>query len=133
MGTLHAASLRRVVLVADSALPVVQAAVRWDPVTFAERELAERAELRFPPAARMASLTGTPEALRDFLAATDLPPDAEVLGPVLLPDGRERALLRVPFSAAPALSRALKATQGVRSARKATDPVRVEVDPLQLL
>ncbi|GAA0954334.1 primosomal protein N' [Actinocorallia libanotica] len=123
----------RVVLVADSALPVVQAAVRWDPVTFAERELAERAELRFPPAARMASLTGTPEALRDFLAATDLPPDAEVLGPVLLPDGRERALLRVPFPAAPALSRALKATQGVRSARKATDPVRVEVDPLQLL
>ncbi|WP_157963674.1 primosomal protein N' [Actinocorallia populi] len=122
----------RVVLVADSALPVVQAAVRWDPVTFAERELAERAELRFPPTVRMASLTGTPEALRDFLSLP-LPPEAEVLGPVPLPDGRERALLRVPFPAAPALSRALKAAQGVRSARRSSDPVRVEIDPLELL
>ena len=37
------------VVVADAALPVVQALVRWDPVTHAERELAERIELRFPP------------------------------------------------------------------------------------
>ncbi|WP_344453292.1 primosomal protein N' [Actinocorallia aurantiaca] len=123
----------RVVLVADSALPVVQAVVRWDPVTFAERELDERRELRFPPAARMASLTGTPEGLRDFLAAVRLPDGTEVLGPVPVGTGRERALLRAPFPAAPALARTLKETQGIRSARKAPDPVRVEIDPLELI
>ena len=45
----------------------VQALVRWDPVTHAERELAERRELRFPPAVRMAALSGPPEAVRELL------------------------------------------------------------------
>ena len=47
-----------VVVVADSGLPAVQALIRWDPVTHAERELADRTALRFPPAVRMAALTG---------------------------------------------------------------------------
>ena len=34
---------------ADAALPAAQALIRWDPVSFAERELADRAELGFPP------------------------------------------------------------------------------------
>ena len=71
-----------VVVVADAGLPPVQALIRWDPATHAERELAERAELRFPPAVRMASLTGAEPAVRDLLAAASLPPYAEVLGPV---------------------------------------------------
>ena len=71
-----------VVVVADAGLPAVQALLRWDPVTHAERELAERAELRFPPTVRMASLTGAEPAVRDMIAAASLPPYAEVLGPV---------------------------------------------------
>ena len=48
--------------------PAVQALIRWDPATFADRELAERAELRFPPAARMASVTGPrPPSMRCWL------------------------------------------------------------------
>ena len=47
-----------VVVGADAALPVVQALIRWDPVGAASRELAERTELNFPPATRMAALTG---------------------------------------------------------------------------
>ena len=39
----------RVVVLADSGHPAVQALVRWDPATLAERELAERAELHLPP------------------------------------------------------------------------------------
>ena len=39
---------RRVVVVADRGLAAVQALVRWDPAGLAERELAERAELRLP-------------------------------------------------------------------------------------
>ena len=37
-----------VIVHADAALPVTQALIRWDPVTFAERTLAERGDLRFP-------------------------------------------------------------------------------------
>ncbi len=76
-----------VVVVADAALPPVQALVRWDPVTHAERELFERRELRFPPAIRLASLTGPEDAVREVLAAADLPAGAEVLGPVPVADG----------------------------------------------
>ena len=54
---------------ADAALPVTQALIRWDPVTFAERTLAERADLRFPPAVRMAAVTGDGDAVATLLAA----------------------------------------------------------------
>ncbi len=84
----------RVVVVADSAIPAVQALIRWDPVTHAERELAERAELRFPPAVRMASLTGPDDAVQALLSAAELPPTAELLGPV------ERAAGQHPDAAA---------------------------------
>ncbi|MEO5875766.1 MAG: primosomal protein N' [Streptosporangiaceae bacterium] len=133
---LNAAGLVRergaVVLVADGGLPVAQAVIRWDPVTLAERELEERRELAFPPVARMASLTGTPAAIRDLLEIARLPEGTEVLGPVPAQE-QERALLRVPRAQGTALARALKEAQGVRSARKAVDPVRVQVDPLELL
>ena len=63
----------RVVVVADSAIPAVQALVRWDPVTHSERELAERAELHFPPTVRIASLTGPQEAVGALLQDAELP------------------------------------------------------------
>ena len=116
----------RVVVVADRAVPQVQALIRWDPAGAAARELADRTELGFPPATRMASVTGAPAALADLLAMVD----AEVLGPV--PDGdQERAFLRVPRPEGAQLAQALKAAAGVRSARKA-EPVRIELDPLSL-
>ncbi len=127
----------QVVVTADGGLPVVQALIRWDPATYAERELAERAELAFPPSTRMASVTGSPDAVADLLALVQLPPEAETLGPV--PVERpgsdavvERVLLRVPRGAARSLAVVLHAALGVRSARKAAEPVRVEVDPLEL-
>lgn len=74
-----------VVVVAEPTLRPVQALVRWDPVGHAVRELGERAELGFPPVSRMAAVSGTGEALAEFLAAVELPGEAEVLGPVPLP------------------------------------------------
>ncbi len=74
-----------VVAVADPGLPVVQALLRWDPAAHARRELAERQELRFPPAVRMAALTGADEAVSELLEAAGLPPGAEVLGPIPVP------------------------------------------------
>jgi primosomal protein N' (replication factor Y) (superfamily II helicase) len=123
----------QVVLVADSALPAVQALIRWDPVTHAERELAERAELRFPPAVRMASLTGPDEAVQALLAAAELPAGTDLLGPVDVPPDGIRMLLRVPRSAGLALARALHAAQATRSARKEPGAVRVQLDPAELI
>ncbi|SNS18501.1 replication restart DNA helicase PriA [Actinomadura meyerae] len=144
---MNAASLVRpqgpVIVAAEGSLAPVQALVRWDAATYAERELAERREAGFPPAARMASLTGSPAAIRELLADARLPEGAEVLGPVPVPvpagqagtgaQEKERALVRVPRPAGHALARALKEAQGVRSARKATETVRVQIDPLELI
>jgi primosomal protein N' (replication factor Y) len=122
-----------VVVVADGSLAPVQALLRWDAAWLAARELADRRALGFPPAARMASLTGTPLALMDFLANAELPDGAQELGPLEVGEGQERILLRVKRSEAGQLARALHAAAGVRSAKKAADAVRVQLDPLELL
>jgi primosomal protein N' (replication factor Y) len=133
---LNAAALVRpgaeVVVLADAGIPVVQALLRWDPVTHAERELGDRAELGFPPATRMATLTGAPAAVREMLAALALPPRADVLGPVPVEAEQERAMIRVSRAGGAELARVLKGAEGVRSARKA-DLVRVRIDPLDLI
>jgi primosomal protein N' (replication factor Y) len=129
----------QVVVAADAAHPVVQALVRWDPGWLAERELADRRELGFPPATRIASLSGSPEALADFLAALRLPADADLLGPV--PEQprpgqegvRERYLVRTPRGEGATLAHALAEVQGVRSAKKVPEHVRVQLDPTELV
>jgi primosomal protein N' (replication factor Y) (superfamily II helicase) len=159
-----------VTVVAEAGLPVVQALIRWDPVTHADRELAEREALRFPPAVRMAAISGPDAAVAELLAAAVLPPEADLLGPIPLDvgsagkDGQQpaagaemaagvdegnefsgrsaadgvpgqhvRALVRVPRSASMPLAGALQAAQGVRSARKDTGTVRVQLDPAELI
>lgn len=127
-----------VVVLAEPSLAPVQALIRWDPAGYAERELADRSALGFPPAARMASVTGPRPAVDDLLASVELPEAAEVLGPVPLPGNREgtpqeRALIRVPPARTRALCGALRAALAARSARKDPDSVRVQVDPLELV
>jgi primosomal protein N' (replication factor Y) (superfamily II helicase) len=145
---------------ADATLPATQALIRWDPVTFAERELAERVELGFPPAVRMAAITGSSAALADFVGSAGLPDRAEILGPVPAepsradlnradlnradlnragpdgaepdPDPAERALIRTPRPDGLALARALHAAQAARSARKDGGTVRVQLDPAEV-
>ncbi|KNB49880.1 primosomal protein N' [Streptomyces caatingaensis] len=135
----------RVVVVAEPTLRPVQALVRWDPAGHAVRELAEREELGFPPVSRMASVSGPPEAVAEFLALAELPPGADVLGPVPLPAavaGRprrpgdapvgerwERALVRVRPGRGAALAAALKTAQAVRLTRREGAPVRLRMDP----
>ena len=106
------------VVVADGSLATVQALIRWDPAWFALRELTERRELSFPPASRMASLTGKAEAVAEFLDIARLPADTEILGPVPADEEQERMLLRVPRSHAAPLARALHEAAAVRSAKK---------------
>jgi primosomal protein N' (replication factor Y) len=130
---------------ADAALPAAQALIRWDPVTFAQRELAERAELGFPPAVRMAAVSGEPAAVASVIAGLDR--EFEVLGPVPLeqparpspqqaaqPPGEQvQALVRAPRAEGAALARALQAAQAGRSARKEGGGVRVRLDPAELI
>jgi primosomal protein N' (replication factor Y) len=127
----------RVVVVADGGLAPVQALIRFDPGGLAARELEERRELGFPPVVRMASLVGSPAAVADLLAAAHLPDNVVPLGPVPAADGpdgdlKERLLLRTSRSGGPSLAAALHEAAGVRSARKAAEPVRVQIDPLDL-
>ncbi|MFC7915529.1 primosomal protein N' [Streptomyces sp. NPDC057386] len=137
-----------VAVVAEATARPVQALVRWDPVGHAVRELGERAELGFPPVSRMAAVSAPPEALAEFLRTVELPPEAEVLGPVPLPvttPGRprrtgapppgeqwERALIRVPPGRGAALATALKTAQASRMAwggGSGGAPVWVRIDP----
>lgn len=128
----------RVMIVGGGADDAVQALVRWDPVTYAERALGERNELRFPPAARWLSATGPRAAVRDLLAEIELPEGAELVGtvPVPAPEGEEaewvRSLLRAPRSQGVALALAARAGLAVRSAHKRPGPVRLQVDPREL-
>jgi primosomal protein N' (replication factor Y) len=141
---LNAAALVRpggsVVVLAEASLPAVQALVRWDPVGFAERELAERAELGFPPAVRMAAVTGPSTAVAEFVGSAALPDRAEILGPIPAeangaepdPEPAERALIRIPRADGLVLARALHAAQAARSARKDGAAVRVQLDPAEV-
>jgi len=125
-----------VILVAEAALATSQALIRWDPVTHAERELAEREALRFPPAVRIAAVTGPAGAVRAFLAEAVLPAEAELLGPVALRgngEDRVQGLVRVPRSGGLALASALHAAMAARTARKEPGQVRVQLDPAELL
>ncbi|WP_017612913.1 primosomal protein N' [Nocardiopsis salina] len=132
-----------VVVSADAGMPVVQSLVRWDPGGYAERELAERRELGFPPAVSMASVTGGPAHVREMLDQVEFPEEADLLGPVPVdipgPDGsgdaqtRERALLRVPRNRIGALTHALKVAAAARSARGDEHLAQVRVDPLHVV
>ena len=122
-----------VILVAEAALPVVQALIRWDPVTHAERELAEREALGFPPAVRMAAVSGSAEAVAGFLADTVLPAQAEMIGTVPAGADKVRALIRIPRPGGLALAAALRQAQAARTARKDTGQVRVQLDPADLI
>jgi primosomal protein N' (replication factor Y) len=125
-----------VVVVAEPTARPVQALVRWDPAGHAGIELDEREQLRFPPVSRMASVTGSPQAVTDLLDLVRLPEGADVLGPVPAPGGRgeelERALLRVAPGQGAALASALKAAQIARLALRTAEPVRIRIDPTDI-
>jgi primosomal protein N' (replication factor Y) len=122
----------QVIVGADAAVPVVQAMIRWDARGFAARELADRQQLRFPPTVRMAALTGQPAAVEEFLSLARLPDSAQLIGPVAARDDAQRTLIRVPRASGAELATALKTAASTRSARKAPNPVRVVLDPLDL-
>ncbi len=148
--TVLARSGAQVVLVGESGWPAVQALLRWDPVGFAERELADRRAVGLPPAVRMAALSGAPDDVTVATAAVlDLLRDSGTKGlqpqvwgplPVVEPrgsrsvgvvDARVRQLISVPLRASDTLTAALRASAAGRSARK-LPPTEIRLDPTVL-
>ncbi|WP_341954819.1 primosomal protein N' [Salinibacterium sp. TMP30] len=119
------------------------ALVTWRQEDFASTELADRRELRFPPAIRVATLTGKVALITDALQRLPVEP-LDVLGPVDLPDGVVRTIIRFDYKAGAAVAEQLKAlvvaaTTVSRSNRKpgmprASQPapgLRVHLDDLE--
>ena len=136
-----------VVIVAPPHLMPVQALIRWDMVRAASIELEQRREVNFPPAVHMAAIDGAAAGLDAFLELVDLPPGAEVLGPVDLPPGitlpgqyderrfgpPQRFLVRSPLDGYRyALGKALRAGLVERYTLRQDLPLRVQVDPIHI-
>ena len=133
-----------VAVVAESALPTVQALVRWDPVGHADAELAGRTEVGLPPSVHIAAIDGDPDSVAALLDEVQLPDGSDVLGPVPLPPGVRRPvgipdelvairmLARTGREHGLALAGAVRRGVGVLSARQTHHPVRVQIDPLHI-
>ena len=97
---------------------VARALNSWQPEMLAASELADRRQLKFPPAVRAASVTGTDghvaAALLD-LAGMD---GVDVLGPVGTEDPLVRAIVRLPYASGDEVARTLKAAIVRNAARR---------------
>lgn len=108
----------------------LQALIRLDAAGFAERELAERVETRFPPAARLVQFDGPRAALDEAEAAWRPVPGAEHFGPTPLEEeGVWRLTVRVPPVHGDELVAGLKQVVADRLSRKASGALRLQVDP----
>ncbi|WP_431239980.1 primosomal protein N' [Mycolicibacterium aichiense] len=133
-----------VAVVAESAIPTVQALIKWDPVGHAEAEVEARAEVGLPPSVHMAAVDGGAAAVGALLDHAELPEDADQLGPVDLPPGVRRPpatapgepvirmLVRVGRDEGLALAASLRSAIAIASARHDHEAVRVQIDPLHI-
>jgi len=91
----------------------------WRQDEYARRELADRRALRFPPAVRVATLRGEPDAVAGAIAA--LPPGAEELG-TTMHEGRARAIVRFDYAHGAVVAKAVRA-EIIRQATTRRKPV----------
>lgn len=77
--------------------PLGNAVAHWDHPSFVAAELADRRLLRFPPAVRIATVTGPREAVEEAVASVTNPPFVDALGPTAEPDGSVRSIVRFDY------------------------------------
>ncbi len=90
----------------------------WRQADFARSELADRRRLRFPPAVRLATITGTATAVAgavDVVTVELSLPRDDVLGPVETGSGSVRTIVRFDYGAGAEVAAALRA-EVIRSA-----------------
>lgn len=106
---------------------------------FASAELADRRRLRFPPAVRVATLTGAVESVEAAVAATGVDP-VDVLGPVDVSGTTVRTIVRFDYSHGADIASLLR-SEVIRAAaarrrslgggRPAPVPLRVHLDDIE--
>ncbi|GAA4172566.1 primosomal protein N' [Gryllotalpicola koreensis] len=96
--------------------PLAQALALWQQHSYAAAQLHDRRTLGFPPALRVASVTGKPAAVQSAIDALALAPIRDVLGPApvapegprSLDDGLVRAIVRFDYAHGDAVATALR-------------------------
>ncbi|ROS62349.1 replication restart DNA helicase PriA [Frigoribacterium sp. PhB160] len=110
---------------------IASALATWELARYASGELADRRELRFPPAVRVATVTGTVDTVASALDALPAEVRRETLGPVDVPDAGVRAIVRFDFARGHDVAQVLR-SQVIRAAtdrRKAVGGRRPRVLP----
>lgn len=122
----------------------------WQPEVFAASELRDRRQLRFPPAVRVASVTGTADdvaaALADLTGQAEVGalPGLDVLGPVSAENEQNqvRAVVRFGYATGAGVAHSLKASVVRNAARRrrptpgsfvSTPTLKVRFDDPELL
>lgn len=118
----------------------------WSQAEIAQRELATRAELRFPPAIRLASLGSSKELIQEVLGELSALSGIEVLGPVPISTrgvtSEWRVLIKYEYSDGAKLAETLKALSLKLSAGqqrvsaksgRAMRPIRIKMDDVEVI
>ncbi|WP_111720023.1 primosomal protein N' [Homoserinimonas sp. OAct 916] len=103
------AAPRAPIILAGVGGAVAHALATWQQPAFARAELADRAELRFPPIVRLASVTGAEEQVNEAVDQLAAAGHTDILGPVTHPDG-VRAIVRTDYGRAADVARILRAS-----------------------
>lgn len=96
----------------------------WRQADYARAELADRRRLRFPPAVRVASVTGSFEAVAAAVGAVRVPAD-DILGPVDTGAETARTIVRFDYGHGAEVAAELRA-EIIRSATSRRRPLRAQ-------
>ncbi|MCS4276222.1 primosomal protein N' (replication factor Y) [Mycetocola sp. BIGb0189] len=95
---------------------LARAFATWNQAEFASAELNDRRALRFPPAVRLATITGQTDAIGEVLTSLEGLPAGDILGPVPVileetgrPTGESRAVVRFDYAAGARVAKELRA------------------------
>jgi len=80
----------------------------WRQADYARAELTDRRQLRFPPAVRVATVSGSLQAVADAVAAVEGEP-IDLLGPVDIGEGLVRTIVRFDYAKGADVAAALRA------------------------
>lgn len=118
----------------------------WSQAEIAQREFANRAELRFPPAIRLASIGASKELIQEVQSELAKHPKLEVLGPMPVNErgvsSEWRILIKYEFSDGSKLAELLKALSLKLSAGqqrvsaksgRAMRPIRIKMDDVEVI
>jgi primosomal protein N' (replication factor Y) len=88
---------------------LASALATWQRFDYLRSDLADRRALRFPPAVRVATVTGTPETVQAAVSAIRAIDRVDVLGPVEAVEGGVRAIVRFDYAEGAAVATGLRA------------------------